>query len=138
MRSFAILYPMFGLALWTVLVLLLIPIARIGAARRGEVGANDFRFGESSRVPQAVSIPNRNYMNLLEAPLLFYVVCLVIYVAGLSSGIALYLAWAYVGLRAVHSAIHLTYNNVIHRLAAFAVSNGILAALWVLAATKLA
>jgi hypothetical protein len=134
MRGSEILYPMFGLAVWTGLVLLLIPIARVGAARRGQVVANDFRFGESSRVPQAVSIPNRNYMNLLEAPVLFYVVCLLIYVAGLSSATVLYLAWGYVGLRIVHSAIHLTYNNVIHRLTVFALSNAVLVALWVFSA----
>jgi hypothetical protein len=37
-------------------------------------------------VPPAVSIPNRNYMNLLELPMLFYVVCIVLYVtAGAST-----------------------------------------------------
>ena len=43
------------------------------------------------------------------------------------------LAWAYVALRVVHSLIHLSYNHVYHRLAAFVVSNGVLAALWALA-----
>ncbi|MBA3810530.1 MAG: hypothetical protein H0X27_02580, partial [Caulobacteraceae bacterium] len=43
---------------------------------------------------------------------------------------ALYMAWAYVALRAVHSAVHLTYNNVIHRLSAFALSSVVLGALW--------
>ena len=43
---------------------------------------------------------------------------------------AIALAWVYVGLRVVHSAIHLTYNNVMHRLIAFALSNAVLIALW--------
>jgi hypothetical protein len=137
MNSPAILYPMFGLALWTALVLLLIPWVRIAAARRKEVTAKDFLYGESARVPPAVSIPNRNYMNLLEIPMLFYVVCLLIYVAGLTTTTALYLAWAYVALRVVHSAIHLTYNNVMHRLGAFTLSNLVLVALWLTAAAKL-
>ena len=36
------------------------------------------------------------------------------------------------GLRAIHSLIHVTYNNVMHRLAAFALSNLVLAVFWVL------
>jgi hypothetical protein len=39
-------------------------------------------------------------------------------------------AWLYVALRVAHSLIHLTYNNVMHRLIAFAVSNPVLAGLW--------
>lgn len=129
----AILYPMFGLATWTAAVLLLIPAARLRAASRGEVSAADFRVGESGAVPHKVSIPNRNYMNLLEAPVLFYVVCLIFYVSATSSANAIYLAWAYVALRIIHSAIHLTYNNVLQRLTAFGASNAVLIALWVLA-----
>lgn len=137
MHDPSILYPVFALAAWTGLVLLLIPFVRIRAVRRREVRGSDFRLGESAAVPDAVRIPNRNFMNLLEVPVLFYVVCLLIYVAVLSSPGAIWLAWTYVGLRVVHSVVHLTYNHVIHRLVLFAVSNGVLAVLWVLAATRL-
>ncbi|MEK6663802.1 MAG: MAPEG family protein [Pseudomonadota bacterium] len=137
MSNPTILYPMFGLAVWTALVLLLVPVTRFRAAARGEVTAADFKLGESSAVPPAVSIPNRNYMNLLEAPVLFYVVCLILFVSATSSANAIYLAWAYVVLRMVHSAIHLTYNKVLHRMLAFAVSNVVLVALWVLAGLAL-
>lgn len=40
------------------------------------------------------------------------------------------LAWTYVGLRTAHSAIHVTYNRVRDRLAAFAASNVVLIVLW--------
>jgi hypothetical protein len=43
------------------------------------------------------------------------------------------LAWIYVGLRVVHSAIHLSYNRVTHRLIPFALSNGVLSVIWGLA-----
>lgn len=82
MHEPSIFYPMFALAVWTSLVLLLVPLTRIRSVRRGEIVANDFKYGESSAVPPRVSIPNRNYMNLLEAPMLFYVVCLALYVSG--------------------------------------------------------
>ncbi|MDP1680687.1 MAG: MAPEG family protein [Burkholderiales bacterium] len=137
MNDPAILSPVFALAAWTGSVLLLIPFQRIRAAFRGEVTAADFKLGESSAVPSAVSIPNRNYMNLLEAPLLFYVVCLTLYVSATSSVSAIYLAWAYVALRVLHSAIHLTYNKVMHRMLVFAASNAVLVTLWVLAGLAL-
>jgi len=136
MTNPAILYPVFALALWTSLVLLLIPIARIRASRRGEIVNSDFKYGESSSVPPHVIIPNRNYMNLLELPMLFYVGCLLIYVTGGATPLMVSIAWVYVALRVVHSAIHLTYNHVIHRLIAFALSNGVLIALWMLAAAR--
>lgn len=134
MQNPAILYPIFALATWTALVLLLIPFYRVRAGRRREIVTNDFKFGESASVPSYVSIPNRNYMNLLELPVLFYVVCLLLYVTAGTSLNTLTLAWTYVALRVVHSLIHLSYNNVIHRLAAFALSNFALVVLWVFAA----
>ena len=127
-----ILLPMGALALLTFLVLLLVPVRRFRAAFAGQVGAGDFRYGESQRVPGEVSIPNRNYMNLLELPVLFYVVCMLNYVTDPTvSSTTLALAWVYVGLRALHSVVHLTYNNVMHRLAMFAASNVVLAVLWI-------
>ncbi len=136
MTNPAILYPIFALAFWTSLVLLLIPIARIRAGQRGEIVNNDFKYGESATVPPHVSIPNRNYMNLLELPVLFYVICLLIYVTGVTTPWLLSCAWAYVALRVVHSIIHLSYNHVVHRFAAFGLSNFVLIALWVLAAVQ--
>jgi hypothetical protein len=127
----AILYPMVALAGLTFIVLLLIPAARFRAAARGQVTSRDFRYGESASVPGEVSLPNRNLMNLLELPVLFYVVCLAFYVTATVDARALYLAWAYVALRALHSLIHLTYNKVFHRLVAYAASNVALIALWV-------
>lgn len=126
----AILYPLFGLAALTSGVQMLIPIVRVRAARRGDVQLHDFRAGESAAVPPLVSIPNRNYMNLLEFPVLLYVVCLLAYVAVPVSAAMVYLAWAFVGLRALHSAIHLTYNRVAHRALVFGLSNAVLVVLW--------
>ena len=127
----AILYPMVALAGLTFAVALLIPFARFRAAARGQVTARDFKYGESLDVPGEVRLPNRNMVNLLELPLLFYVVCLALYVTATVDVGAVYLAWAFVALRALHSLIHLTYNNVFHRLTAYAASNVVLVVLWV-------
>ncbi|MBL8555760.1 MAG: MAPEG family protein [Phenylobacterium sp.] len=124
--------PMGAMALLTFIVLGFIPARRFRAAFAGRVTRDDFKFGESAAVPGDVSIPNRNFMNLLELPVLFYVAGLMYYVAGRLDQAALIVAWAYVALRVVHSAIHLTYNNVMHRLAVYAVSNAVLMAFWLM------
>jgi hypothetical protein len=123
--------PMGALALLTFFALALIPVRRFRAGREGRATTDDFKFGESSAVPGDVSIPNRNYMNLLELPVLFYVGSLMYFLAGKVDQTVLMIAWAYVALRFIHSAIHLTYNNVMHRLAPFAISNFVLMAYWI-------
>jgi len=70
-------------------------------------------------------------MNLFEMPVLFYVASVILFVTNAVDGLALVLAWLYVASRIAHSLIHLTCNNVIHRLAAFAASNVVLLVLWV-------
>ena len=81
-------------------------------------------------MPGNVSLPNRNLMNLLEMPVLFYAVCVAIFVVGVVDRTMLWLAWAYVALRAAHTLVHLTYNNVLHRLGVYAASNVVLVVLW--------
>jgi len=126
----SILFPVTALATLTFAVLVLIPIRRFRAGAAGQVVFDDFRYGESARVPPEVAIPNRNMMNLLELPVLFYVACLTCYVTDRVNATALLLAWAYVGLRIAHTAIHVTYNRVRDRLTAFAASNVVLIMLW--------
>jgi len=130
MDKTSILFPMVALVTLTFAVLLLIPARRFRAGIAGQIKYDDFKYGESARVPGDVSIPNRNMMNLLELPLLFYVACLTYLVVGRVDAVALALAWAYVGLRMTHSVIHVTYNRVRHRLIAFALSNIVLVSLW--------
>jgi hypothetical protein len=127
MRDTAFLLPIFALAGWTGLVLLYVAGCRLTAG----VAPREFALGESAQVPRHAALANRNYMNLLELPLLFYVVCLLAWQAPVLPAAALPLAWSYVGLRVVHSLIHITYNQVLHRFIAFAASNFVLLALWV-------
>ena len=131
MQQSVIFAPMGALAFLTFGVLILIPIRRFRAGARGEIVSDDFKFGESPSVPGHVAIPNRNYMNLLELPMLFYVGSLMFFVSGKVDALALGIAWLYVALRFVHSAVHLTYNDVSHRLIPFATSNVVLLVYWI-------
>jgi len=134
MNQTLMLYPMLALVGWTMTVL-----AMVGGRRlTSRLHPREFALGESAAVPAVVSLPNRNFMNLLEVPVLFYVVSLTYYVTQQANGTALALAWAFVVLRFVHSAVHLSYNNVMHRLGFFATGNFVLIALWVYLLVRLA
>lgn len=130
MEAKEILIPTMVLIGWTLCVLLLMPYQRFKAGFAGQVTAADFKYGESSRVPPHVCIPNRNFMNLLEVPTLFYVISLLLFITKFYSAVDLILAWIFVLMRVVHSLIHLSYNNVMHRLVAYAFANGVLVLMW--------
>ncbi len=131
MQQTSIFLPVLALIGWTLLVLLLIPFRRFSALFAGRVTADDFRFGECEAVPPDVRQPNRVFMNLLEMPVLFYVLALILYVTGNVDGLAVVLGWGYVALRVVHSLIYLSYNHVFHRFLAFALSNVVMLVLWI-------
>ncbi len=131
MSQSGILLPAMALVGWTLCVLLLMPYQRLKAVFAGHITPNDFKLGESPRVPPVVSIPNRNFMNLLEAPVLFYFVIIVAFITQNVDPVVIALAWSYFGLRVLHSLVHLTYNKVMHRMPVFAASNGVLAVIWI-------
>lgn len=133
----AMLWPLMALVGWTIAVLMLVAFRRFHAAFQGKVSVADFTVGESVQVPAVVCIANRAFMNLTEVPVLFYAVSLVHAVLGPVAPAAVALAWVYVGLRVVHSLIYLTYNAVLHRFAAFALSNAVLTLLWAMLLPKL-
>lgn len=126
--------PIFALAAWTVVMLLLIAFRRFRAGFAGQLQPRDFALGESRQVPVGAQLANRNYMNLLELPVLFYVVCLLAIAFEVVTPATVAVAWIYVALRVVHSLVHVTYNHVIHRFAVFVASNVVLVALWGLVA----
>ncbi len=126
----SILVPTLALAGWTMIIFLLIPYRRVKAANNGELSSKDFKLGESERVSLYVALANRNYMNLLELPVLFYVACIIFFIIQGVTSATLILAWLYVAFRVAHSLVHVTYNNVLHRGRLFALSNLILVGRW--------
>ena len=113
--------PVFALAFWTFIVLNVLGFRRIRAGRQRRVKPEDFKLGESDQVPEQVRLANRNYMNLLELPVLFYVVSLTVFVTGAVTSVIVATSWFFVLLRVAHSIIHITTNNVLLRLYVFVV-----------------
>jgi len=77
-----------------------------------------------------VSAPANNFQNLLELPVLFYAFVALAMVGGHSGPGFAAAAWAFVGLRAVHSLIHCTYNKVGHRFVVYIAGALVLWGMW--------
>ena len=54
---------------------------------------------------------SRHLVNLYEVPTLFYAGTAIAFAAGIAATLLVALGWAYVGLRVVHSSIHLTIER---------------------------
>ena len=130
MRAEAIFAPMLALVLLTFAVMGFMGYKRFSAGFAGRVKAGDFRYGETANVPPDVTVTNRNFMNLLEAPVLFYALCLALYATRHVTGFTLGMAWVYVALRFAHTGFHLFYNRILYRFTPYALSNMLLAFLW--------
>lgn len=124
--------PMLALVAWTFIIMLFMAYKRLSAGFAGRVKFGYFTVGESDKVPDDVRLAGRNFVNLFEMPVLFYVLSIVLYVTHATTEALLVLAWIYVALRVGHSLIHVTYNKIMHRFAFYAVGNLILLAMWIL------
>ena len=72
--------------------------------------------------PEELRVISRHVSNLLETPPIFYIGAIIAFVTGQTGTLLLALAWTYVALRLVHSAIHLGGNVVIWRFRVFVLS----------------
>jgi hypothetical protein len=72
-----------------------------------------------------------NYRNLFELPVLFYLLCALAIAMQVESVFLSIAAWVFVGLRYIHSAIHCTYNTVMHRFSAFVLGMLVLLSMWI-------
>jgi hypothetical protein len=122
--------PAFAMAGLTFAVWIRMYIERIGQMRRERIHpqsvAGSAQMAARVRDTRAVD----NFRNLFELPVLFYLALVVAIVAGLVTPVSLGLAWSFVALRFVHSAIHCSYNKVMHRFAVYVAGGVVLWTLW--------
>ena len=124
------LWPGFALAGLTFLVMAEMYRRRFGQMRRERIAPATVATSAQSAQRLTDSAAADNFRNLLELPLLFYVALLLAYVTGQASTAIVVLAWLFVGLRAVHSAIQCMGNRVVPRFIAFICSAFVLLLLW--------
>jgi len=132
MSQLSLIYPMAAMVLLTMIVLFRMVRGRFAAVRRGDVDARFYKTyqGENAE-PRVAAQHTRHFINLFENPVLFYVACVVGMFTGFGGTAMLILAWAFVAVRIVHALIHLGSNKIPPRIAAYATSWAILAAMWV-------
>lgn len=126
----SIVWPAFALVALTLAVVFRLARQRFAAARAGRVDPRYYKIFRGEGEPVDVAATARNLINLYEMPTLFYAGIAIAFAAGRSGTLLVALAWGYVALRYVHSAIHLTTNKVIWRFRAFAASTLVLLAFW--------
>lgn len=115
--------------LLTFVLLYWLGIARARSARRGEVRVKDVALSSVPWPDRLKQIGNA-YQNQLEVPVLLYVAALLAIAAGVVDAFVVGLAWAFVALRIVHAAIHVTHNVVIRRFQVFVAGVVVLSVMW--------
>ena len=126
-----IIYPMFTLVVLTFIIGFSTGISRLISAKKGLVDRRYFKLFAGYSPPENMVKLGRNFSNLLEVPVLFYAVGIILLTLDINNQLILGFAWAFVVLRIIHSIIHVTYNNPIHRFLAFLLSSSIVLIMWV-------
>jgi len=130
-----ILQPILFMGVLSFVMMLLMYTTRIPAAKVLEAEGVDLqKLSHPAQLggvfPSKVERVADNYNHLWEQRTLFYAVVMVIWALGHTDTIHLVAAWAYCGLRCVHSIVQITINHVWLRFSLFMLS-------WVALATLL-
>ena len=106
--------PVIALAAWTIVMLFYGAYRTISAAK----GANLKGVPRAARardleghIPLEATWGRQNYEHLVEQPTIFYAIVLALALMGDAHPFNLALAWAYVGLRVVHSIVQAMGKN---------------------------
>lgn len=125
-----IIYPMFALIVLTSVVGFSVGVSRLVSVKRRQVDLRYYQLLSGYTPPEYVIKLSNNFSNLLEVPILFYTLGVLLVALNISSPIIVTLAWCFVVLRTVHSVIHVTYNYPKHRFYAFLASYLIALIMW--------
>ena len=116
-----LLRPMVAMMVLTGVVWLFMYARRLGTMSRLGIDAQTVNTPQkmTAALPESVEFASNNLKNLFELPVLFYAVCLVLVQMGWATHVDVSAAWVFVGLRALHSAVHCTINIVVVRFVAY-------------------
>lgn len=138
MHREVIFYPVMLLVAHTFLVWCWMYVLRIRAILVDRVPMSAFRDRQTTAVtPGVPSTASDNLKNLFELPVLFYLGAIVLYQVNAVTESTLLVCWIYVLGRVLHSLVHVSYNNVVHRFAIYMASSSALWVLWIMIAAHL-
>lgn len=112
-------YAMFAMVVLTFMVGIVAVVTRVKSVKNGSVKIKYYRTMEGQEVPEQLTKSTRCFNNMFEVPVLFYVVSTLFVILKTNNELAFLLAWVFVGFRIAQAIVHLTYNNVLHRMLMF-------------------
>nr|WP_010131167.1 MAPEG family protein [Microbulbifer agarilyticus] len=123
--SVQLIQPLVALVIWSMVMWLWMYATRIPAivSMKLEMDPTVPSAEQMAKLPAQVRWKADNYNHLMEQPTLFYAVVLALAVLGVSSGLTLFAAWAYVAFRIIHSLVQALGNKIELRFAVFVASN---------------
>lgn len=130
-----IIFPMCAMFLLVLLVLGKMFLGRLTAIRSGSIKISFYRTLQGQEPEQSIQAV-RHFANMFEAPVLFYVACILGLILPIQNIAFVILAWLYVAARSLHAIIHLGKNDVIKRMRAYAFGWLALIAMWLMILVK--
>ena len=123
--------PVAVLAAWTMVMWGWMYLTRIPAMQKAKINMDPsvYTKDDLKTLPKTVQWKADNYNHLLEQPTVFYAVAISLAVLGIGDGLNLWLAWAFVALRIVHSLVQATVNIIMVRFTIFSISSLVLIAM---------
>lgn len=115
--------PVIVLMLLTVVVWVYMYARRLPFIRSSGLEPNEATPAALARLsPPAVSNPSDNLKNLFEVPVIFYALCIYLFLSESVDAAYLAAAWLFVVFRVLHSAVHCTVNIIVLRFALYVIS----------------
>lgn len=105
-------------------------ITRILSITVGSLRIQDYAEDKQKNMPRMVLLAGENFNNQFELPVLFFILMTLLQLQGNGDQIFVSLAWSFVVFRFLHSIIHCSYNNVLHRLISYWLGAACLWAMW--------
>lgn len=130
MKTTLILYPMFALAILTVVTGMRMLQLRYRAVFQDGLNPVYFRLNRGGKPPEYMTRAEQHFTNLFETPMLFYVVVILAYIVQVVDTISLSMAWGFVLARLGHAYVHMGNNRIPMRRNVFLVSIALIIALW--------
>lgn len=128
MTGFEMFWPLVAHAVLVFILYGLLGWRRHLVVKAGRIQVEEFR---DNRGEPSESLVVRNAIaNQFELPVLFYAVCIVLFMTQADNLPAIILAWLFVALRYAHAYVHVTSNNLRYRSPLFALGFLALIGLW--------
>ena len=122
--------PALAMVALTIVVWFRMYVVRVAQMKRDRIHPQAVATAAQSAAKLTDSGAADNFRNLFELPVLFYLALVVAALSAQVTPLTLALAWLFVFWRIVHSAIHCSYNKVMHRFSVYVLGGATLWVFW--------